>query len=1008
MDDRNISMLRKILRKGSYISILFLEINNKIKTYKHMGKIATKAFCNSLCPGAFSGDTTKCPTKSEIENVRIDVNGNGSDYAYLTVFQGSYSDNQLVQEEDIKYIWPEYTFSVSPSESVTLDATGDSQQYTVTSYKIYYSNTSGASRVEESQEEVEYSTYHSGDGSWNSGTNTVTVGANNTNTRPSGTITFTQNESEYQETRDYTQKEGAQNWGTITINSFTVDDISASGGCISSGTVTYTQQYGYGANNTGYTSTTGANVTYSTQVCGSDLDTTVTSRTRRGSITVTVSRGGETATRTVDVYQEANEETYLGRFDSTGWTYVCDISANPATVDWRSGSTSSISSTGYRYKGTEDRYSYTSGATRVDPIEGGEREDISVNLSISSGSSYASLNGSTLTFNENTSTSREREVVVYGELSGYPYEDTDSVTITQLQKSDKYTVYSLSCSESSLNFSESDFGSGNSQSFYVNSTAQDYWEDNNEPDGSSYSVPWSISISGSDTSYFTVSPTSGSDGDEVTVYPDSANYDTSDRGTMTIRVSNGGDSDNVSVTQSGYYIYDTEYRISISPGSYTFDKDGESKEFTVSAEEYNGNSIDGGHWSSTPWSVRDCTLGSYSVSGDSVYVNVDKNTGGARSGTLTVECDHDSSTIDSASLDQKTGRIEEWLGYQYEFSCSPTSLSFPASGGTKSVSVTSQRRSITKVTEGTTWYEEGPWSSVTFSSDTSGSGFSSNDESNSISVVASNNGTSNTRSGSLTISQSQTDAITSGEYASDTTPLTVSLEQSPGTVTVFTGNRYSFSCSPTSLSFPASGGTKSVSVTSRVAGITVTQTGSNYSVSQDSWSDTSYDGSVSGSGFSGSGNTAIASENTSTSKRNGTLILTQSQSDVFSPGDPGYDSSYASDSDTINVPLSQSGVPVPTIKYIYISFTVPSTDPLLVRVYITDTPSTTVHADISVAAIDLGGMVVGQTRTSVSFSPTDTSSKDISVSERSQEDPEITCHSISPSSYGDERYGWLG
>lgn len=54
-----------------------------------MGKIATRAFCNTLKSGAFSSELTRCPTRSEIETVKLAVVGN-------------YSSNQLVMEGDIK------------------------------------------------------------------------------------------------------------------------------------------------------------------------------------------------------------------------------------------------------------------------------------------------------------------------------------------------------------------------------------------------------------------------------------------------------------------------------------------------------------------------------------------------------------------------------------------------------------------------------------------------------------------------------------------------------------------------------------------------------------------------------------------------------------------------------------------------------------------------------------------------------------------------------------------
>lgn len=54
-----------------------------------MGKIATRAFCNTLKPGAFSSELTRCPTKSEIEAAGLTITS-------------TYATNQLVMEENIK------------------------------------------------------------------------------------------------------------------------------------------------------------------------------------------------------------------------------------------------------------------------------------------------------------------------------------------------------------------------------------------------------------------------------------------------------------------------------------------------------------------------------------------------------------------------------------------------------------------------------------------------------------------------------------------------------------------------------------------------------------------------------------------------------------------------------------------------------------------------------------------------------------------------------------------
>lgn len=54
-----------------------------------MGRIATRAFCNTLMAGAFSSELTRCPTRNEIEAIGLTVTR-------------TYAANQLVMEEDIK------------------------------------------------------------------------------------------------------------------------------------------------------------------------------------------------------------------------------------------------------------------------------------------------------------------------------------------------------------------------------------------------------------------------------------------------------------------------------------------------------------------------------------------------------------------------------------------------------------------------------------------------------------------------------------------------------------------------------------------------------------------------------------------------------------------------------------------------------------------------------------------------------------------------------------------
>lgn len=98
------------------------------------------------------------------------------------------------------------------------------------------------------------------------------------------------------------------------INSFTVDDIPASGGSISSGSVTYeqarSQYFTSGAYTTLTPLTSGGTVTYTKAVSASSLGTTVKDRTSVGTLTATVTMNDKSTSEGVTVYQEANIAIY--------------------------------------------------------------------------------------------------------------------------------------------------------------------------------------------------------------------------------------------------------------------------------------------------------------------------------------------------------------------------------------------------------------------------------------------------------------------------------------------------------------------------------------------------------------------------------------------------------------------------------------------------------------------------------------------------------------------------
>nr|DAQ12684.1 MAG TPA: hypothetical protein [Caudoviricetes sp.] len=98
-------------------------------------------------------------------------------------------------------------------------------------------------------------------------------------------------------------------YGNPTGGSLTVSDIPASGGTISSGTiggtVSQTRTYTSGSNDT-YSQATPTNGTYSAGISGSNLGTTVTSRTAKGTLTYSYTLNGKSGSIFATVYQQAN------------------------------------------------------------------------------------------------------------------------------------------------------------------------------------------------------------------------------------------------------------------------------------------------------------------------------------------------------------------------------------------------------------------------------------------------------------------------------------------------------------------------------------------------------------------------------------------------------------------------------------------------------------------------------------------------------------------------------
>lgn len=229
----------------------------------------------------------------------------------------------------------------------------------------------------------------------------------------SHSMTYTQNESGKKFTVTFNQAAGTQTYGDITINPTSgIADIPAAGGTSGVFTYSYSQPWGWnGKTNDGGTITSGATVNWSNAISGSNLGTTQKSRTRLGSRTLTLSQNGKSASKSVDVYQAANQIVNV-----TQGAWVVSIFANPTTLT-EQGGTSEINA-GAQAPRTNH---WSSGATSSAPNEFG-----TPTLSIPTAVTGFSLSGNILTVAENP-TPNPRSVVVRATM-GTVYKE---VTVTQ-------------------------------------------------------------------------------------------------------------------------------------------------------------------------------------------------------------------------------------------------------------------------------------------------------------------------------------------------------------------------------------------------------------------------------------------------------------------------------------------------------------------------------------------------------------------------------------------------
>lgn len=415
-------------------------------------RIATKDFCNTLLPGAFTGDTTMCPTRSQIEA------------AGLHIKKGyTYAADQLVPEDHIERLDWEYTFSVTPA-TATISAAGGSQKFTVTSYKRQYSYSNAGNRiyVEGSQTNVAYTSSNNqtaGSGTWTAANDTISYGANTGTTNPSGTITWTQSESFGSDPKKtltvthYQDADSISSYNNPVVDAFSYPVIPAAGGTVSP-SYTYHQVVHWVSGRT-TTLTSGGTLSFNRISGTAEIDsssgsakigskgTAQSSRTTVATVTLTVSMNGKSITSgNTNVEQAAN--SYSDSWED--WTI--DVSADPVRIG-ATGGTSLLSGTAER-KGIRE-------------WDSGSKEDIDDSatpiFSIPAHSNGWSLSENILTAVENTGGERSvvvtasneeswDEVEVYQEAGIITWEyvfsiDTDSMSVPAAGGKQRVNVSSL-------------------------------------------------------------------------------------------------------------------------------------------------------------------------------------------------------------------------------------------------------------------------------------------------------------------------------------------------------------------------------------------------------------------------------------------------------------------------------------------------------------------------------------------------------------------------------------
>ena len=468
-------------------------------------------------------------------------------------------------------------------------------------------------------------------------------------------------------------------YGTPVVN-LTVADIPASGGTVSSGTVTYsqsrTQKYTSGATSTLSALTTGGRVSYSSAVNGSDLGTTVKSRTDVGTLTATVTMNGKSGSDSATVYQQANVRTDEG---IEYGTWQVSVSANRYTTSSSpcpaGGGTCTITRSASRTR--TQNYSYTSGATSSTTLS---NETATPILSISG--TGASLSGTTVTWaDRGVTTGNARQATVTATYDG------ESASETVYQQENTRTTGSITYGDWQISVSANRYTTSSSPcpagggTCTISASASRIRVQNYSYTSGSTSTETLSNQTGTPT--LSISGT-GANLSETTVTWASRGTTTGSVRQATVTATMGSVSATEIVYQQANAIESTSWNnpvVIVNPATRTSPAAGETFLVTRSAMQSGTNTYTSGstatvYNNSVTWSVSDNATW-ITTSGTSVTVVANTATT-SRQGTVTY----------TATANGKSGSDTCVVTQEANYlNVSPESLTFTADGGTKQITI---------------------------------------------------------------------------------------------------------------------------------------------------------------------------------------------------------------------------------------------------------------------------------------------------------------------------------